>query len=176
MSFYRATLVAMATLFALGLTSLGLTSAAFAGCGGCGGWTGCGGGAGWGTGCGSAVPVATYEEVPVTTYAQPIAPAPIQVGGCGCGASGLFTAAPWVAPQPLYVVNQGPDYTGPGLMEPYRTYNPAPLYAPTSSYPYVSGYHRHGYWGARYASGEHAFHHGHGSGFYQPGPRWHVYR
>jgi hypothetical protein len=66
----------------------------------------------------------------------PLAPAPIHVpdfrqswagwGSCGCCGCGT-------APSPLYVVDQGPDYTGPGLMEPFRTYTPATVF------PYVSG-------------------------------------
>ena len=74
-------------------------------------------------------------------YATPIAPAPISVG-YGCGACGTPTAAvtfvPQVAPTPtygcggcgspavynapapLYVVNQGPDFSGPGVTVPYR--------------------------------------------------------
>jgi len=58
----------------------------------------------------------------------PLAPAPIYVsrwssGGCsGCG----------VAPSPFYVVDQGPDYTGPGITRPFLTYTP-PI-----SFPYVS--------------------------------------
>jgi hypothetical protein len=41
---------------------------------------------------------------------------------------------------PLYVVNQGPVYTGPGLMQPYATYSPDTAYAPAANYPYVPGY------------------------------------
>jgi len=41
---------------------------------------------------------------------------------------------------PLYVVNQGPVYGGPGLMQPYATYSPDTAYAPASDYPYVPGY------------------------------------
>ena len=29
------------------------------------------------------------------------------------------------SPAPLYVVNQGPEYSGPGIMMPYRTWSPA---------------------------------------------------
>jgi hypothetical protein len=46
----------------------------------------------------------------------------------GCGAS------------PLYLVNQGPSYSGPGLMQPYATYSPDTAYAPAADYPYVPGY------------------------------------
>jgi hypothetical protein len=189
MSFHRTIFVAVATLF-----TVGMTSGAFAGCGmwnGCGGWgggwDGGGGSAGWSTGCGGcgvsyapvtyAVPITTYA-VPVTTYAQPLAPAPIEVGGCGCGGSAVY-AAPPVAPAPMYVVNQGPDYTGPGVMEPYRTYNPAPVYAPTASYPYVPGYGPRPYYhaGPRYAYGARAVYrpHFYGPRFYRPGPMWHTY-
>jgi hypothetical protein len=153
MAFHRTIFVAIATLF-----TVGMTSGAFAGCGmwdGCGGWGGWSGSVGWGTGCGGCGVVAyapvTYA-VPVTTYAVPLAPAPIEVGGCNCGGS-IGYAAPSIAPSPVYVVNQGPEYTGPGVMEPYRTYNPAPEYAPAASYPYISpagygpgyGYGWHGY-------------------------------
>ena len=41
---------------------------------------------------------------------------------------------------PLYVVNQGPIYSGPGLMQPYATYSPDTAYAPAANYPYVPGY------------------------------------
>ena len=40
---------------------------------------------------------------------------------------------------PLYVVNQGPVYSGPGLMQPYATYSPDTAYAPAADYPYVPG-------------------------------------
>lgn len=148
MSFYRTTLVALATLFTVGMTSF-----ASACCdwgygapvvyapvtyGGYGGYGGCGG-------CG--VPTAA------AVYAQPVAPAPIAVGvwggavstgwggGCGCGAcGGCQGAIGWGAPSPLYVVNQGPAYTGPGLMVPYGTYTPDTAYAPATDYPFVPAY------------------------------------
>jgi hypothetical protein len=50
----------------------------------------------------------------------------------GCGAS------------PLYVVNQGPVYSGPGLMQPYATYSPDAAYAPAANYPYVPGGYGYG--------------------------------
>jgi hypothetical protein len=159
MSLHRSILVAVATLF-----SIGMTSVAFAGCcdwgtpapvaymqGGCGG-------------CGGA-----YASI---IYATPVVPAPIYVGGgcggCGapvtscCGTSaaawgggygagygggygynglggggcgGCGTQAVYTTPAPLYVVNQGPDYSGPGVMEPYRTYAPPVEYAPPPGYP-----------------------------------------
>jgi hypothetical protein len=36
-------------------------------------------------------------------------------------------------------VNQGPDYTGPGIMVPYRVYGPGAGYAPPPAYSYVTG-------------------------------------
>ena len=73
--------------------------------------------------CVSVEPGHTNSPNPV-----PLAPAPIYVdswssGGCGhCGA----------APSPFYVVDQGPDYTGPGITRLFLTYTP-PI-----SFPYVS--------------------------------------
>jgi hypothetical protein len=67
-------------------------------------------------------------------------------GGCG-GCSATFGYHP-VAPSPLYVVNQGPEYSGPGLMVPFGTYSPATNVAAPGAYPYVAG-HGYGY-GPRY--------------------------
>lgn len=73
-------------------------------------------------------------------------------GGCGCcgGCRGLFTAGFAAVPAPIYVVNQGPYYSGPGVMVPYGTYSPYNGVA--GPYPYVGGYgyphyayHRHYY-------------------------------
>ena len=179
MSLYRLVLVALATLFTVGMTSMAsaccdwgnaapvgyaeFTPAPFGGCGGCG------------------APTAAV------VYSQPVAPAPIAVntccgsawggtsywgngGGCcggwssnwssccgavswsvGCGNCGVGWGAGWGAGwtpgrcntcgvSPLYVVNQGPDYSGPGLMQPYATYSPDAAYAPAADYPYVPGY------------------------------------
>jgi hypothetical protein len=186
MSLYRVTLVAVATLFSIGMTSLAsaccnwgysnpvaYTAAAPGGYGCCGG------------------------QMAAAVYAQPLAPAPIVAannvtpfggpccgwsgcgncggwsGGCsscggGCGGGcGLFgggvgwggggwggggccggswgggccarTVGYALMPAP-YVVNQGPTYSGPGLMQPYATYSPDTAYAPASDYPYVPGY------------------------------------
>jgi hypothetical protein len=129
------------------LFTVGMTSIASAGCcdwgvqaqpvvyaapaayaGGCGG-------------CGTAAYAApiTYAA-PVVSYAS---------SGCGCGSHALAYAQPTVvAPSPIYVVNQGPNYVGPGVMVPYRTYSRAAYYAPASDYPYVSGYADEGEFGA----------------------------
>jgi hypothetical protein len=128
MSFYRVTLVALATLFT------GVASAAFADC------------CGWGT----PAPVAYVSY------------------GCGgCGQSLAYAAAPLmepqIAPAPIYVANQGPEYAGPGIMIPYRTW--APGIPAAIDYPYVSGGYGYGYGyghpyhhGPRYAYGAHYGH------------------
>ncbi len=140
---HRPTFFALAVLF-----TAAMTSAASAGC--CG-WgtqapmvyapTGCGG-------CGT--PSAAI------VYAQPVAPAPPPVvvaapvwgTGCGCRAAVVYAAPALeptpIAPAPVYVVNQGPDYVGPGIMVPYHTWSPNAGYAEPGAYPY-----RHGYWHSR---------------------------
>lgn len=154
MSLHRNALFVLAALF-----TAGLSSAASACCS----WgveapvtyapTGCGG-------CGT--PTAAI------VYAQPVAPAPPPVavstwtGGCGCacGCRGFYSylapaAEPMpLAPAPIYVTNQGPDFTGPGIMVPYHTWTPASSYVVPGAYPYQPGYgygygYRHGY-GYRY--------------------------
>jgi hypothetical protein len=79
-------------------------------------------------------------------------------GGCGCWwwqqAQYVYPAPPVVdpyrapsalAPAQIYVVRQGPYYSGPGLIVPYQTWSPGGYVAP---YPYVSPY-RYRY-GVRY--------------------------
>lgn len=163
MSLHRLTLVALATLFT------GITSAAFAGC--------CEWGAAapvfyasnYSNGCGGCGVQMTYAvEQPALVYAEPVMPAPFPVAtwgtGCGCHQSVFYAAAyaePQIVPAPIYVVNQGPEYSGPGIMMPYRTWSPA--VAAAIDYPYVShGYGRPYYHGARYAYREHVYGH----------PRW----
>jgi hypothetical protein len=168
MSFHRSILVAIATVF-----TVGMAPAAFAGC--CG-WEapapayyapgGCGG-------CATA-----YAPV---IYAIPVAPAPIAFGGCGgcgapvswgsgcggcgapvtwgngCGGCGTPTAV-YTAPAPLYVVNQGPNYSGPGVMVPFNTYAPPAEYAPPPAYPSY-GYPQQGYYPAARPYYRHAYYH-----------------
>jgi hypothetical protein len=83
-------------------------------------------------------------------------------GGCNCGRSVGYASSP------LYVVDQGPDYSGPGMMVPYGTYDPGAAYAPAINYPYVGpryGYRRPGYYpyrayrGPRYAFRAHVYVH-----------------
>ncbi len=171
MSLRRTILTVLAFLFTAGMTSVASA---------CCGWgvqapvayasTGCGG-------CGT--PSAAI------VYAQPVAPTPPVVTvrgwdwtrtwgttwgtnwgstwgtGCRCRRAYVYAATPAVeltpiAPAPIYVVNQGPDYTGPGIMVPYHTWTPASSYVVPGSYPYLSGYRYHGYgygyhrWGYRY--------------------------
>jgi hypothetical protein len=138
MSRHRVVLVALATMFTAGITSAALACCEWGGPAPIayqwGGW------GGWGGGCGGCAPVATYAE-PV------VAPAVGWGGGCGCsacgGCGGLY-ATPALEPTPIapaamYVVNQGPDYTGPGLMVPYRVYGPDAGAAPPAAYSYVAG-------------------------------------
>jgi hypothetical protein len=151
MSLHRVVLVGLATLF-----TAGVSSAASANC------------CGWGAAAPVAYAPVTYASAgcggcgtptAAVVYAQPVMPAPAPVvgiwasGGCGCN-NLISYATPAVeaiavAPSPIYVVNQGPDYTGPGIMTPYHTWTPSASYVVPGAYPYVSGYgaayHRYGY-------------------------------
>ena len=76
-------------------------------------------------------------------------------GFFGGGYGGGYSCPVVVQPVPVYVVNQGPVYSGPGLSDPrYGTW-----YAPRAvgAYPYVSG--RPGYYGHRRAYYGHRYHH-----------------
>lgn len=163
MSLYRVVLVGLAAVFTVGMTSL-------ASAGGWGGWGGWGGGWGSGWGCGTcAAPSAAF------VYAQPVAPLPPPVtvgwgGGCGCGCGGcghqsvVYAAPPIeptpIAPAPIYVVNQGPAYEGPGITVPFHTWAPVSGYGPVIGRGYGHGYglgygyrHHFGYglrWGHGY--------------------------
>ena len=193
MSFHRIVLAACTAAFAVIVSST-----AFAGCGGCGfaapaieyaptpvyaapmayAGGGCCGGCG---GCGVSVAV-TYAQ-PVV-YAQPtpvvIAPQPIAVdhwdsggwggwsGGCGCCGGCGGTAAYAVAPTAAYVVNQGPYYSGPGMMIPYGTYSPSYGLANPAAYPYV-GAAGYGYgYGRGYAPPYAGYGYGYGRGYARP--------
>jgi hypothetical protein len=177
MAFHRVFIVAWVAVLATGMTT-----SAFAGCGGCG-WEGsgpaiaapppvCGGD------CGARVAPALAYGRAAAVFAPvaplPVAPAPIAVdhwdtngfGGCGldgvflgcggsggCGVFGSFggcggltgcagcgrPVAHGPAPTPIYVVNQGPQYSGPGFMIPFKTYSPATGLAWPGRYPYISG-------------------------------------
>jgi hypothetical protein len=146
MSLNRIVVVGLAAVFTVGMTS-------FASAGGWG-WGG-GWGGGWSSGCGGcAAPTAAI------VYAQPVAPLPPPVpvtvgwgGGCGCGHQSVVYAAPPIeptpiAPAPIYVVNQGPTYEGPGITVPYHTWTPVSGYGPTIGYHHHFGYGHH--WGYGY--------------------------
>jgi hypothetical protein len=199
MPFHRTILVAVATLFTAAMSSgaiarccgWGVTAPVVysGGCGGCGGLSyaatyatplavapitvGCGG-------CG--VPTAA------AVFVEPVAPMPVVYGGWGGGCGGCgssygygggygsgygygYGAASYAPASPLYVVNQGPEYGGPGVMVPYRHYGPPMGYASHSAYPYL--YRPHHYFGSRYAYGMHPYMRPHyfGPRFYGPG--WH---
>lgn len=151
MSLHRVLVAVVATIF-----TAGISSAASARC------------CGWGAATPVAYAPVTYANAgcghcgtpsAAVVYAQPVMPAPVPVVattwgscGCACGCRGLISyASPGVepiaiAPAPIYVVNQGPDYTGPGIMTPFHTWTQPDSYVVPGSYPYFSGYgawHRH---------------------------------
>jgi hypothetical protein len=140
MSLHRVSLFVLALLFTAGMTSV-----ASAGC------------CGWGVQAPVAYAPADYgcggcgAPTAAVVYAQPVAPAPPPVAmaswgwgtGCGCHRAVVYAAAAeptLIAPAPIYVVNQGPDYTGPGMMVPYRTWSPGAPYIGPGAYPYLPGY------------------------------------
>ena len=127
MSLHRGMLFALALLFTGGMTSV-----ASAGCGGCG------------------TPTAAI------VYAAPVAPAPRIAWqtwgwgtGCGCHRAFVYAATPTVtltpiAAAPIYVVDQGPDYSGPGITIPYHLWTTGSYIVP-GTYPYYWHRHRYGY-------------------------------
>jgi len=193
MSFKRSILVAIATLITMGMTQV---ASAQTGCGGCGGVAyapviyatpiapqpiavGCGN-------CGA--PVTCCAPSVAASYAAPVAQwaggcggcgAPVGYGGYGGGYGGGYSGcgncggpAVYTTPAPLYVVNQGPAFEGPGLMVPYHSYAPPVEYAPPPvSPPYAGGYA--GGYGGGYGGGyAHRYYphvaYGGGQGYYHP--------
>jgi hypothetical protein len=179
MSLHRVVLVAVATLFSIGMTSIAsagccgwgysapVAYAAPVGYGGYGGYGGCGG-------CGAPTVAAVYAAPVAPAVPAPIAVAPVMptafggpccgwngCGNCGltdwsggqgwgsgcgnCGGCGACGQAAVYAAPSLYVVNQGPVYSGPGIMIPYQTYSPETAYVPATDYPYVPGSGYYGY-------------------------------
>ena len=139
---YRVVLVGLAAVFTVGMTSLASA----------GGW---GWGSGWGSGFGCGGCAAPSAAI---VYAQPVAPPPVVVGwtgGCGCGSCGcghqsiVYAAPPIeptpIAPAPIYVVNQGPAYEGPGITVPYHTWSPVSAYGPVAGYGHYGYRHHYGY-------------------------------
>jgi hypothetical protein len=179
MTLHRIGLAACAALFVTAVTS-----AASAQCGGCGGFA-----ATYAPVVSYAPPLA-YAAPPLA-YAPPAVPLPLAIttpapigvqgwdtggwggwggwggswgggcgcGGCGCGGRGFFAYG--VAPTPLYVVNQGPQFSGPGMMIPFSPYAPAAGLAAPGAYPYIGrpAYYPYGYGMRRYAYRAHHYWH-----------------
>jgi hypothetical protein len=172
MSFQRSILVAIATLITMGMTQVAFAQT---GCGGCG--TAVYAPVIYATpiapqpiavGCGNCGAPVTCCAPSVAVYAAPVAQWGGGCGGCGaqvgygggygggynggCGNCGV--PAVYTTPAPLYVVNQGPAFEGPGLMVPYHSYAPPVEYAPPPAYPpYAGGYAGGGYAGGGYGGG-----------------------
>lgn len=106
------------------------------GCGDCGGWNGWSAGTNWSFGgCGGC----GWNGWSTSWRFSGCGGCCGGCGGCGsCGGCCARTAA--YVTSPLYVVNQGPVYSGPGMMIPYQTYSPETAYAPAVNYPYVPGF------------------------------------
>ena len=114
------------------------------------------------------------QPAPVMVAAAPIAVDHWDANGCGgcasscdswhpCGPSVGYYTNPSFTPAPAYVVNQGPDYSGPGLMLPNGgVYSPLAGIADPAAYPYVPGLGYRvgpGYaYGPRYAAYHHHYH------------------
>ena len=138
-------------------------------------------------GCGA--PVTCCAPSVAVTYAAPVAQWGVGCGGCGapvgyggyggygggysgCGNCGV--PAVYTTPAPLYVVNQGPAFEGPGLFVPYHSYAPPAEYAPAPAYPPYAGGYGGGYGGGGYGGGygnplRPYYHHAaYGAGYYRP--------
>lgn len=178
MSLHRVLLLAAATMFTVTMASGAFACGSVRGWGEAVGWGGCGG-----TTVKAEIAPAPVEPTPtVTTYAQPLAPAPVEFHGCGCNHhTGLFVSV-GDETKPMYTVDQGPDYNGPNLMEPFRVYTRDTAYAPVTAYPYI-GHHGCGRCGIHvdYGCGRCGGHIGYGLGGYDHRhafglhhePRWH---
>lgn len=135
---HRVVLVALATIFTAGISSAALACCEWGGPAPIG-YGGYGYGGYGGYGCGGCAPVATYAAPVVPPLVTPVG----WGGGCGGCGGGLYATPALeptpIAPAPIYVVNQGPDYTGPNIMVPYRVYGPDAGAAPPAAYSYVAG-------------------------------------
>jgi hypothetical protein len=59
-------------------------------------------------------------------------------GPVGCGGGCGRPVAYWPAPSRVYIVNRGPEYSGPGIMIPFKTYSPTTGLAAPREFPYIS--------------------------------------
>lgn len=92
-----------------------------------------------------------------TVVVAPVAVAPVAVGFAGCGGCGGWG---WGVRERLpdpqqqyYYVNQGPTYTGPGNIAPYRVYREGSVSGYGYGYnraPYGYRVHRYGHAGRYY--------------------------
>jgi hypothetical protein len=106
--------------------------------------------------CGTPIAAVTFAPpTPAWGSGCGVCGAPAPVAYNPCNTCGLATTPVYTQPAPAYVVNQGPDYSGPGLMVPYRTYAPQAEYAPPPYYPsyphryYPRPYYHHAYYAPR---------------------------
>jgi hypothetical protein len=105
----------------------------------CGGWSSnwsagcCGSSLSWNVGCGNAC-----------GYGGGVGYGGGGWGGYGYGGGWTPGRCSTCGVSPIYVVNQGPVFSGPGLMQPYATYSPDAAYAPAADYPYVPGPYGYG--------------------------------
>ena len=82
-------------------------------------------------------------------YAQPVAPARSAIAAAAAAGPSFTIAVGRADPDRGFADlrrQPGPGFSGPGITVPYRTYSPAPAYAPP--YPYVPGYGPHRYYPA----------------------------
>jgi hypothetical protein len=190
MSFKRSILVAIATLITVGMTQVALAQT---GCGGCG--TAVYAPVIYATpiapapiavGCGNCGVPVTCCAPSVAAYAAPVPEWGGGCGGCGTpvgyggygggygggysGCGGCGVPAVYTTPAPLYVVNQGPAFEGPGLVVPYHSYAPPVEYAPPPAYPPYGGGYAGGYAGGYGGGYAHRYypHVAYGGGYYHP--------
>lgn len=114
------------SVIAAGIVSLLGMQPAAAGC--CNSWGGWNTSWGWGNGCCASSVIAVQPVVvqPIIVQPAPVVLQPVIV-------------QPVV---PLYVVNQGPVYSGPGTDYAPSVYKP---YRPLRAYPHVNGYRKSAY-------------------------------
>ena len=82
-------------------------------------------------------PVLYAQPQPTALYAWPQSYGYASCGGCSTASYGVdvIHTQPHMVKQPIYVVNQGPHYSGAGIMVPTRTWSKG---GHTGHYPYVA--------------------------------------